>query len=419
MVQPRYSIVFVLGLAILDVFLFFKLNEEYQENRKLTSLREDMEQEWSLCSFAADNRKSEFQRREKEFLDRIKDLEKQLAENGIKITTAERTSPKSDAFDYFDAKIRKQQFPSDCKDPNLKFIRCDMSMAHTTGFGCQMHHFAMCLVTGWVSNRTVVFDFNDHWSYAAHESCDPEHYWECFFQPISACTLRDISDLSSSSWAVNADPNIRVHHLTFRQSMPTYTEYLPEDMGIFLKFHKRPQLWFVGNLVKFLLRMNDDLRSKYEETKNRLFPNGFPRPFLTIHARGDDSGTERDMLMLDTYISEIPERFRGTEVYLATDDARNIRIAEQTKNFTWIRNIEGEKVISLNERHKAGALEKLVIDIHLLSEGDLFIGSDGSQISRAVYELMQTKSTEDNSDRGWSINTIKKDKKYFFWWFFI
>lgn len=80
--------------------------------------------------------------------------------------------------------------------------------------------------------------------------------------------------------------------------------------------------------------------------------------------------------------------------------------------------MDGDKVISLTDRHSDGALEKLIFDILILSECNHFIGSDGSQISRTIYELMQTRHL-DASDKGWSINTIKKDQKYYFYWYFI
>lgn len=95
-----------------------------------------------------------------------------------------------------------------------------------------------------------------------------------------------------------------------------------------------------------------------------------------------------------------------------------MKFIDSFTNYTWIRNLEGDEVISLQSRHRSGALEKLIIDLYLLSESDHFIGSDASQISRAVYELMQTRHV-DASDKGWSINTIKKDHKYYFFWYFI
>jgi len=215
--------------------------------------------------------------------------------------------------------------------------------------------------------------------------------------------------------AIAKDMNIKTVDLRFRQSMMTYKEWVPPELQpIIQEFHKRPQLWFVGQLIRFLLRPNGDLSKGYQDLKQRLFQGKIPRPLLGIHARGDDSHTEREIVYLDYFMQHIPQGY--STIYLATDDEKNLIIAKQHTNFTWIRNTN--EVITLRERYKDGALEKLVYDIFLLSECDHFIGSDASQISRAVYELMQTRHV-DASDRGWSINTIKKDKRYWFWWFFI
>jgi hypothetical protein len=42
-----------------------------------------------------------------------------------------------------------------------------------------------------LNNFSVVFDFEGKWYYA-NEFCDREKFWECYFQPISGCSLSDI-----------------------------------------------------------------------------------------------------------------------------------------------------------------------------------------------------------------------------------
>ncbi len=105
-------------------------------------------------------------------------------------------------------------------------------------------------------------------------------------------------------------------------------------------------------------------------------------------------------------------------MYLATDDKRNL---EQIKDFPGIEFVmlktQG-RVSGLGDRYGSSAFLNLLFDIFFLSESDHFIGSGGSQISRMVYELQQTRHV-DGFDKGWSIDTIIKDKKNAFFWYLI
>lgn len=78
-------------------------------------------------------------------------------------------------------------------------------------------------------------------------------------------------------------------------------------------------------------------------------------------------------------------------------------------------------------RHAKNAILTLLYDIYILSECDFFIGTgsyitcsylDSSQVSRAVYELMQTMN-DDASRLAVSLDTMKKDHTYTFHWFLI
>ena len=107
----------------------------------------------------------------------------------------------------------------------------------------------------------------------------------------------------------------------------TYREWIPPELAPMLTFHKRPQIWFVGQLIKFLLRMNEKMATEFELTRKALFGDSMPSPLLTVHARGDDSKVEREMLLLNTYIEHFPKDYKT--VYLATDDKTNLNIAKE------------------------------------------------------------------------------------------
>lgn len=113
--------------------------------------------------------------------------------------------------------------------------------------------------------------------------------------------------------------------------MQYYREWIPPEVESIVKeFHARPQLWFIGHIVKYLLRMNENMTKSYVETKIKLLGHTPPSPLLGIHARGDDSKTEREIVYLDYFMQHIPSEFKT--IYLATDDAKNLATVKRFEN---------------------------------------------------------------------------------------
>eukprot|EP00047_Mylnosiga_fluctuans_P009598 m.12204 g.12204 ORF g.12204 m.12204 type:complete len:427 (+) comp2707_c0_seq1:41-1321(+) len=312
------------------------------------------------------------------------------------------------AVELFNKKITALQFPADCK--TRKFIRCGLGAGSSCGFGCQFHHFVYCLIAGMATDRTVVLDIRD-WRYAStSRNCTAGDPWGCFFEPTSACTVADLQGRAETSFAgAFASITTDVVDLGFRSSRE-YDKWVPEDLKALLAFHKRPQLWLVGHASAFLLRFNARLRAAYAETKAAI---GFKHPILGVHARGDDKYQEAAIHYLSEYLQYAP---RFERVFLATDDQRNIDEMAAHPNITFLR-LSGA-VAGAGNRYADGALVNLLFDVMLLSECDHFIGTDGSQISRLVYELQQTRHPN-GFDKGWSIDTIIKDKVNAFFWYLI
>lgn len=313
--------------------------------------------------------------------------------------------------------LMEYQFPENCSAPDLRFLICDNQKTRGTGFGCQLHHFVTCLVTGWLTNRTVVLDFRSGWTYKGIE-CDKDTFWECYFQPISKCTLKDTISENKADWSDKTmyDRNYKTLILQHRRSLDFVKHWVPEDLLTVVKnFHSNPQLFFIGHLDKFMLRMNTRVEEGYIQFKKNLFGSqNLIRPILGVHARGDDSSKERSIIYLDEMMEHAPRGY--THVYLATDDEKNLNIAKKLTNYTF--HLGYSNALDFKSRYQQGSVERLVFDMNLLSECDHFLGSDGSHISRTAYELMQTRHI-DATERGWSIHTILKDKKNGFFWFLI
>lgn len=122
------------------------------------------------------------------------------------------------------------------------------------------------------------------------------------------------------------------------------------------------------------------------------------------------------MHYLSEYIQLAPKLKR---IFVATDDQRNLEEMKKFPDLTFVMLKTGTgRVSGLGERYAQGAFVNLLFDIMMMSEADHFLGSDGSQISRLVYELQQTRHVN-GFDKGWSIHTILKDKKNAFFWYLI
>jgi hypothetical protein len=135
-----------------------------------------------------------------------------------------------------------------------------------------------------------------------------------------------------------------------------------------------------------------------------------------VHARGDDKYQEAQIHYLSEYLKYAPPGFK--RVFLATDDQKNLDERKLFPDIEFLMLSSEGRVSGLGDRYGSGAFVNLLFDMMLLSECDHFIGSDGSQISRLVYELQQTRHVN-GFDKGWSIDTIIKDKVNAFFWYLI
>jgi len=105
-------------------------------------------------------------------------------------------------------------------------------------------------------------------------------------------------------------------------------------------------------------------------------------------------------------------------IYLATDDEKNIALVRKFSSFTWKMQSSDGKISGLGNRHGSESFRRLIIDLYILSASDFFFGTDGSQISRMVYEMMQTRHL-DATSKAWSIHTIVTQNKFGFYWYLI
>ena len=176
----------------------------------------------------------------------------------------------------FDNRILELQSPEDCS--RAKYFVCYTTKA-SCGFGCFMHRTAWCFSRAIEQNRVMVLDPPIVTRYG--RQCDPEFYaqkqggrYTCYFQPVSTC--QEYYD---------------EHHGTVDKMLMSFTgqwnkkhmEYLPEYLEDLRELNPRYyNAWYLGHIVKYLMRPNPRLRKLYEESPhNRPFDYG-------VHVRRTD-----------------------------------------------------------------------------------------------------------------------------------
>lgn len=127
-----------------------------------------------------------------------------------------------------------------------------------------------------------------------------------------------------------------------------------------------------------------------------------------IHIRRTDKTSEALFYSVDQYMVHVEEYFQFRDllhhfshnetkgdrriVYLVSDDTNIFdEISEKYPNYLFKSNRKSSKMGSVNSRYSPEAIKNLILDIHILSMCEFFVGTFSSQIGRSVHELMQTR----------------------------
>jgi glycoprotein 6-alpha-L-fucosyltransferase len=312
------------------------------------------------------------------------------------------------------AEIASTQNPEDCSKAKYLYVENDKN---TYGFGAQLHHFIYTLIVGYASGRAIIIE-KGNFKYAASmaEWCNNDTTIECFFQPLGKCThyISDDRGKQAPLWIPgDEDNNEQVLRLRCRSSIE-YRQWIPDELAIEVaKFHENPHLWWVGHFTHYFLRPSDQLLKGLTQMRKVI---GYSNPIMGMHVRGKEKGTEAPVHPLAQYMPYV----MYPKIYLATDDQDNVNEADRRTNYTWIMSKDPDtgRLSGVGARHSQNAILNLLYDVYFLAESDFFIGTDSSQISRAVYELMQVRHP-DATRLGVSLDTILVDKKFEFYWFLI
>lgn len=315
----------------------------------------------------------------------IDDLEKLANIAGLK---AWREKEAQELSDIVQKRLHKLQNPDDCK--SAKKLLCNVNKG--CGYGCQLHHVMYCFMVSYATHRTLILQ-SGSWRYGSGG-------WEKVFLPVSNTCMT--TNGGAVPWdAPEKIKNAQVISLPIVDSVRPRPEALPlsipKDLSErLLRFHGDPSVWWVGQFVKYLNRLQPELAEDIERTREKI---GFLSPIVGVHVRRTDKvGTEAALHSIDEYMYHVEEWYQRLEinhpvemrqVYLATDEPRVI--AEARKKYPRYRFLCDETIAQtagLSQRYSDAALRGIIIDIYFLSQTDYLVCTFSSQVCRVAYEMM-------------------------------
>ncbi|XP_046749418.1 alpha-(1,6)-fucosyltransferase isoform X1 [Diprion similis] len=297
-----------------------------------------------------------------------------------------REKEAKDLSDLVQRRFKYLQNPSEC-DRAQKLV-CSLNKG--CGFGCQVHHAAYCFLVAYGTERTLILKSRG-WRY--HKDG-----WEAVFKPVSDTCLSPTGG-SHANWP--GDSTKQVVSLPIVDNVypkPIYQPPgVPADIAPRLeKLHGHPIVWWVGQVLKYLLRPQENLDKVLEYSKEKM---GFKSPIVGIHVRRTDKvGTEAAYHDIDEYMIKVNEYFdqhdvklEDRRVFLASDDPKVIVTAkERYPTYQIIGDPEIAKTASVSRRYSDTSLQGIIVDIHLLSLCDYLVCTFSSQVCRVAYEIMQS-----------------------------
>ncbi|KAK0087758.1 hypothetical protein PV325_000136 [Microctonus aethiopoides] len=370
---------------------------EYEELRR--KVKNNVKEMWYYFNAELDKVKKyaddfPLDKREKDIDDAIKNTwehKKSLMNDLDKLMDADghgewREKESRELSDLVQRRFYHLQNPSDCN--TAKKLTCSLNKG--CGFGCQIHHLTYCFLVAYGTERTLILK-SKGWRY--HKDG-----WESVFKPLSD-TCQSAGGSSHSNWP--GDATKQVVSLPFVDNVYPKPIYQPPSIPADLapriqKIHGHPIVWWVGQVLKFLMRPQDNIKNVIDYSRDKL---GFEKPIVGVHVRRTDKvGTEAAFHDIDEYMVKVDQYFNQLEVeptvrrvFIASDDPKVILTAR--KRYTRYEIIGDPTVAetaSVSKRYSDSSLHGIIVDINLLSMSDHLVCTFSSQVCRVAYELMQT-----------------------------
>ncbi|XP_077498815.1 alpha-(1,6)-fucosyltransferase-like [Amblyomma americanum] len=286
--------------------------------------------------------------------------------------------------------IQRLQNPSDCESaPKLLCL-----LDNQFGLASAVHDVLWCFVAALQMGRTVVLN-STLWSYAPGDDG-----WTRTFQPLAgpAC-----DGVDTENAIVRGDDHGRDHGIKYRSKIID----LPASIvKILVANHADPYAWWYGQIVSYILRLQNTTRLAIEDFKKN---SGYKHPIVGIHIRRTDKKREAIYHAVSEYMHHAEEFYNRLtlkgetierRVFVATDDPAVIE--EIKSKFPGYKVISNQKsarhAFDLKARRQSSALNGALTDIFLLAESDQLVCGLSSGFCRVAYELMQAWSAEAGID---------------------
>ncbi|XP_070296970.1 alpha-(1,6)-fucosyltransferase-like, partial [Salvelinus sp. IW2-2015] len=257
------------------------------------------------------------------------------------------------------------QNPQDCS--KARKLVCNINKG--CGYGCQLHHVVYCFMIAYGTQRTLILE-SQNWRYATGG-------WETVFLPVSQ-TCTDRTGVTTGHWSGEAnDRDIQVVELPIVDSLHPRPPYLPlaipEDLAQRLhRLHGDPSVWWVSQLVKYLIRPQAWLEKEIQDTTAKL---GFSHPIIGYP---DYEFISDNSISWSVCVSGIHVRGSDKCVCLRYPDYEFI----SDNSISWSAG--------LHNRYTENSLRGVILDIHFLSQTNFLVCTFSSQVCRVAYEIMQT-----------------------------
>lgn len=292
------------------------------------------------------------------------------------------------------------QNPPDCA--NARKIVCNINKG--CGFGCQVHHVAHCFLVAIGTGRTLILE-SKNWRYAVEG-------WESIFLPISDTCIEAKGE--KVKWTGEEQTKgAKIISLSIIDGMTRRPPYLPlaipGDLApILKKYHGNPPLWWLGQVVSYLMRPNPTMLEALNVFIEKI---GFNNPIAGMHVRRTDKvGSEASFHSINEYMVHIIDWFDQQDlkrqrlslpkievrkVYVASDDPEVLdKVRETYEDYEFLGDVEISKSAGMSRRYSRTSLIGVVSDILLLAKCDYLVGTFSSQVSRLAYEIMQSLHTD-------------------------
>ncbi|XP_058790161.1 alpha-(1,6)-fucosyltransferase isoform X2 [Phymastichus coffea] len=298
-------------------------------------------------------------------------------------------------------RFRYLQNPLDCH--SSKKLVCNINKG--CGFGCQVHHLVYCFIVAYGTERTLILK-SKGWRYQ-------KEGWESVFKPLSDTCIFANGD-TQINWP--GDSSKQVISLPIVDNVypkPIYQPpSIPADIAKRLtKIHGYPLVWWVGQVLKYTMRPNENTRLLLKNKKKAM---NFSNPIVGVHIRRTDKvGTEAAFHDIDEYMLKVEQYYDSLKVkpnkkkiFLASDDPKVIlAVKRRYSEYEIIADIDIAQTASVSQRYSNLSLKGIIIDIHFLSLCDFLVCTFSSQVCRVAYELMQTHHV-DAHDKFTSLDDI-------------